>query len=83
MGSTRNGQIILLGLRKTTSFIAEKVSVLIRRVYVEEAGDKQLIQNICGSLTLKSLEFYDAAQTLQEKTICPLFHRFLLIMGAI
>ena len=62
MGSTRNWQIILPGLMQTTSSIAEKISVLISRVYVEEAGDKQLIQNICASLTLGSLEFYDTAQ---------------------
>lgn len=62
---------ILIRLRKTT----EKVSVLIRKISVEEHEDKQLIQNTC--LSLRSLVFYATGQAWQEKTTCLLFHRFL------
>lgn len=66
MGSTRTWQIIW-GLKKTISSIGDRVSVLTRRVYVEEAGDKQLIQNICASLALRSPEIYDTACVTGEK----------------
>lgn len=63
MGSTSKWPITLPGLRKTASSIVEKVSVLIRRTFVEDAGGKQLNQDICASLKLRSLQFYDTAQT--------------------
>lgn len=59
MGSTRNWQIMIWGLKKTTTSTAEKVSVLTRRVYVEEAAEKQLAQNIHASSALRSPEIYD------------------------